>query len=126
MSDKYEDNLDRGVLSPDHPPIVQVVVMAVSTKDLKAGTILSASNGEYSPVGSSGTPTAVLLEDVAKHTADAGTVTARVVQHGLVVRKRLLDFSTSTEAEAGDTLANKLPTAGIYLTQSTWTASDFE
>ena len=38
--------------------------------------------------------------------------------HGVAVRARLIDASGETPASAGDTLANKLPAIGIWLSQT--------
>jgi hypothetical protein len=121
--EKVEEFFDRGVLHAGHPPIVDFVTLATSSKDLKAGTVLKAGVSGFAPAGDSDTPTAVLLEDVDAHTTE--TVQASAVVHGLVVRSRLLDFSDSTEAAASDTLASKLPAAGIYLTQAGWSETNF-
>lgn len=120
---KVEEFFDRGVLHTGHPPIVDFATLATSSKNLKAGTVLKNGEGGLAPAGDSDTPCAVLLEDVDAHASE--TVQATVVVHGLVVRSRLLDFSSSTEAAASDTLAAKLPACGIYLTQSGWTESKF-
>ncbi len=121
--EKVEEFFDRGVLHAGHPPIVDFVTLATSSKALKAGTVLKAGVSGFAPAGDSDTPTAVLLEDVDAHTTE--TVQASAVVHGLVVRSRLLDFSDSTEAAASDTLAAKLPAAGIYLTQAGWSETNF-
>lgn len=120
---KVEEFFDRGVLHAGHPPIVDFVTLATSSKDLKSGTVLKAGVSGFAPAGDSDTPTAVLLEDVDAHTTE--TVQASAVVHGLVVRSRLLDFSASTEAAASATLAAKLPAAGIYLTQAGWSETNF-
>ena len=121
--EKVEEFFDRGVLYAGHPPIVDFVTLATSSKVLKAGTVLKAGVSGFAPAGDSDTPTAVLLEDVDAHTTE--TVQASAVVHSLVVRSRLLDFSDSTEAAASDTLAAKLPAAGIYLTQAGWSETNF-
>lgn len=118
--EKTEINLDRGVVSPSHPPIIGVVEMAASNSALKAGTILKLSSGKYSGASASDDPAAVLVQDVEAH-AD-GTVNARVLLHGIAVSNRLL---TGAQAEATDTLKNKLPATGIYLTQAVWDESNF-
>lgn len=126
MSKVYETYLDRGVLHPGHPPIIAYGVMAVSAnKELKAGTILQESNGEYSPCGSSGTPAGVLLEDVDVHTAADGTVTGAILKHGMAVESRLLDYSGSVSAVPNATMINKLVGIGIYPCQAGWTSSNF-
>ncbi|MBP5283647.1 MAG: hypothetical protein J6Y93_03165 [Treponema sp.] len=123
--DKIEGFFDRGVLHPGHPPIVDFVTLATSSKTLKAGTVLTNSENGFVPADADDEdiPTAVLLEDVAAHSAE--TVQAQAVIHGMVVRSRLLDFSGEEEADASDTLAAKLPAAGIYLTQAGWSESNF-
>lgn len=126
MNKSVEVYLDRGVLHPGHPPIIAYGVMAVSAnKELKAGTILQESNGEYSPCGSSGTPAGVLLDDVAAHTASDGTVTAAILKHGMAVESRLIDHSGSVDATPNATLVNKLPGIGIFPCQAGWTSSNF-
>lgn len=120
MVETSEINLDRGVVSPSHPPIIGVVEMAASNSALKAGTILKLSSGKYSGASASDDPAAVLVQDVEAH-AD-GTVNARVLLHGLAVSSRLL---TGAQAAASDTLKNKLPATGIYLTQAVWDESNF-
>lgn len=121
--DKIERFFDRGVLHPGHPPIVDFVTLATSSKTLKAGTVLKSGEGGFAPAGDSDTPSAVLLEDVAAHASE--TVQAQAVVHGMVVKSRLLDFSDETEVAASDTLASKLPASGIYLTQAVWSESKF-
>ena len=122
--EKVEAFFDRGVLHAGHPPIVDYVTLATSSKNLKAGTVLKSGAGGYSPAGDSNTPAAVLLVDVPAHSGEA-TTGVPVVVHGLVVRSRLLDFSSSDEATASDTLSAKLPAAGIYLVQGGWSESNF-
>lgn len=121
--EKIEVFFDRGVLHPGHPPIVDFVTLATSSKTLKAGTVLKSGEGGLAPAGDDDTPSAVLLEDVAAHASE--TVQAQAVVHGMVVKSRLLDFSDTEEAAASDTLAAKLPAAGIYLTQAGWSESKF-
>ncbi len=123
--EKIEAFFDRGVLHPGHPPIVDFVTLATSSKALKAGTVLTNGENGFVPAGADDAdiPTAVLLEDVAAHASE--TVQAQAVVHGMVVKSRLLDFSDTTEAAASDTLAAKLPAAGIYLTQALWSESKF-
>ena len=121
--EKIEAFFDRGVLHPGHPPIVDFVTLATSSKALKAGTVLKSGEGGLAPAGDSDTPCAVLLEDVAAHASE--TVQAQAVVHGMVVKSRLLDFSDTEEAAASNTLAAKLPAAGIYLTQAGWSESKF-
>lgn len=120
MVETSETNLDRGVVSPSHPPIIGVVEMAASGSALKAGTILKLSSGKYSGASASDDPAAVLVQDVEAHSD--GTVSARVLLHGLVVSSRLL---TGAQTAATDTLKNKLPATGIYLTQPVWDESNF-
>ena len=120
MIETTETNLDRGVVSPSHPPIIGVVEMAASGTALKAGTILKLSSGKYSGASESDDPAAVLVQDVEAHAG--GTVNARVLLHGLAVSSRLL---TVAQTAAADTLKNKLPSAGIYLTQADWDESSF-
>ena len=122
--EKVEEFFDRGVLHAGHPPIVDYATLAATSKNLKAGTVLKSGAGGYSPAGDSNTPAAVLLVDVPAHSSEA-TTGVPVVVHGLVVRSRLLDFSSSDEAAASDTLAAKLPAAGIYLVQGGWSESNF-
>lgn len=123
--EKVEEFFDRGVLHAGHPPIVDYATLAATSKNLKAGTVLKSGFGGYSPAGDSNTPAAVLLADVPAHASEA-TTGVPVVVHGLVVRSRLLDFSSSEEAAASDTLAEKLPAAGIYLVQGGWSESNFK
>ena len=122
--EKIEAFFDRGVLHPGHPPIVDYATLAATSKNLKAGTVLKSASGGLTPAGDSNTPCAVLLADVPAHASEA-TTGVPVVVHGLVVRSRLLDFSSSEEAAASDTLAAKLPAAGIYLVQGGWSESNF-
>ena len=122
--EKVEAFFDRGVLHPGHPPIVDYATLATSNKDLKAGTVLKSASGGLAPAGDSDTPCAVLLADVPKHSSEA-TTGVPVAVHGLVVKSRLLDYSSSSEAAASDTLAAKLPPAGIYLVQGGWSESNF-
>ena len=123
--EKVEEFFDRGVLHAGHPPIVDYATLAATSKNLKAGTVLKSASGGLAPAGDSNTPCAVLLADVPAHASEA-TTGVPVVVHGLVVRSRLLDFSSSEEAAAGDTLAEKLPAAGIYLVQGGWSESNFK
>ena len=120
MIETLETNLDRGVINPSHPPIIGVVEMAASSSALKAGTILKLSSGKYSGASASDDPAAVLVQDVEAHSD--GTVNARVLLHGIAVSRRLL---TGAQAAATDTLKNKLPATGIYLTQAVWDESNF-
>lgn len=122
---KVEEFFDRGVLHTGHPPIVDFATLATSSKNLKAGTVLKSGEGGLAPAGDSDTPCAVLLVDVPAHSSEA-TTGVPVVVHGLVVRSRLLDFSSSDEAAASDTLTAKLPASGIYLTQGGWSESNFK
>ena len=122
---KVEEFFDRGVLHTGHPPIVDFATLATSSKNLKAGTVLKSGEGGLAPAGDSDTPCAVLLVDVPAHSSEA-TTGVPVVVHGLVVRSRLLDYSSSVEAAASDTLATKLPASGIYLTQGGWSESNFK
>lgn len=121
--EKYENFFDRGVVHPGHPPVIQTGTFGSLSKNLKSGTVLKMSAGKFSPAGDSDTPSAVLLEDIPEHTED---VTAFVLRHGIVVRSRLLNYSNGSETAASDTLADKLPSAGIYLTQSGWAESNFQ
>lgn len=123
--EKVEAFFDRGVLHPGHPPIVDYATLATSNKDLKAGTVLKSASGGLAPAGDSDTPCAVLLADVPKHSSEA-TTGVPVAVHGLVVKSRLLDYSSSSEAAASDTLCAKLPAAGIYLVQGGWSESNFK
>ena len=118
-----EQYFDRGVLTTEHPPVIDFVPLATTSKDLKAGTVLVSGDNGYEPCAEKGTPGAVLLEDVAAHEDE--TVQAAVCVHGVVVRSRLLDYSGDEEADASDTLTAKLPAIGIYLAQSGWTESNF-
>lgn len=120
--EKYEDFFDRGVVHPGHPPVIEHGVFGALTKNLKAGTVLKLTSGKFAPAGDSDTPAGVLLEDVAEHEGD---VTAFVLRHGIAVRSRLLNYANGSETAASDTLAGKLPAAGIYLTQGGWTDSNF-
>lgn len=113
---------DRGVVHPGHPPVIMAAKMKAETKNLKAGTVLAFADGEYSVVGNAGNPVAVLLEDVTAHT---DVVTADIICHGMVVRSRLLDYSTATEKLAEDALVGKLATTGLYPVQGGWTDSNF-
>ena len=113
---------DRGVVHPGHPPVIMMGQMKAETKALKAGTVLALADGVYSAVGSSGTPAAVLLEDVEGHTE---VVTAEIIRHGMVVRSRLLDYSTAAEKLAEDALVNKLSATGLYPVQGGWSESNF-
>lgn len=113
---------DRGVVHPGHPPVIMMGQMKAETKTLKAGTVLTLADGVYSAVGSSGTPAAVLLEDVEGHTE---VVTAEIIRHGMVVKSRLLDHSTATEKLAEDALINKLTATGLYPVQGGWSESNF-
>ena len=122
--EKVEEFFDRGVLHAGHPPIVDYATLAATSKNLKAGTVLKSASGGLAPAGDSNTACAVLLADVPAHASEA-TTGVPVVVHGLVVRSRLLDFSSSEEAAASDTLAEKLPAAGIYLVQGGWSESNF-
>lgn len=119
---KMQVYFDRGVVHPGHPPVVMTGRMKAETKALKAGTVLALADGVYSAVGSSGTPAAVLLEDVEPH---AEVVAADIIRHGMVVRSRLLDHSTAAEKAAEDVLANKLAATGLYPVQGGWTDSNF-
>lgn len=119
---KMEEHFDRGVVHPGHPPVIMTGQMKAETKALKAGTVLALADGVYSAVGSSGTPAAVLLEDVEAHTE---VVAAEIVRHGMVVRSRLLDHSTAAEKLAEDALVNKLAAAGLYPVQGGWTDSNY-
>lgn len=122
--EKVEEFFDRGVLHAGHPPIVDYATLATSSKNLKAGTVLKSASGGLAPAGDSDTPCAVLLADVPAHASEA-TTGVPVVVHGLVVKSRLLDFSSSAEAVASETLSAKLPAAGIYLVQGGWSESNF-
>ena len=94
--------------------------MDASGSALKAGTILKLSSGKYSGASASDAPAAVLAQDVEAHAG--GTVNARVLLHGIAVSSRLL---TGAQESADDTLKNKLPATGIYLTQAVWDESNF-
>ena len=120
MEKTSELEFDRGVVNPSHPPIIDVVDVSTNGKALKAGTILSVSEGVYSPTANSATPAAVLVEDVD---ASDSTVKARALEHGIVVGSRLLNAS---QEAANDTLKGKLPSKGIYVTQSSWDESRYE
>lgn len=122
--EKVDEFFDRGVLHAGHPPIVDHVTLATSSKNLKAGTVLKSGESGFSPAGDSDTPAVVLLADVPAHATEA-TEGVPAVVHGMVVKSRLLDFSGDEEEEAGDTLAAKLPAIGIYLTQGGWSESNF-
>ncbi|WP_147615881.1 hypothetical protein [Treponema pectinovorum] len=117
--EKIETDIE-GIVSPSHPPIIGVVKLASSAGALKAGTVLKYSSGSYSAAEDSDTPFAVLVEDVEPH--PSGEVNVRVLLHGIAVESRLLNAS---QAAPNDTLKGKLPGAGIYLTQSVWSESNF-
>lgn len=118
-----ENYFDRGVLSAGHPPVVDHLTLAATSKSLKAGTVLATGTDGYAPCSGERTPAAVLLEDVAAHESSAAQAAA--VVHGQVVRSRLLDYSGDSETEASDALAAKLPATGIYLAQGGWSESNF-
>ena len=122
--EKVEAFFDRGVLHAGHPPIVDYATLAATSKNLKAGTVLKSGNDGYEPAGNSDTPTAVLLADVPAHATEA-TEGVPVVVHGMVVKSRLLNYASSSEAAASDTLTAKLPASGIYLVQDGWSESNF-
>lgn len=117
--EKIETNLDRGIVSPSHPPIIGVVALAASESTLKAGTVLKLSDKEYEPCDANDTPKAVLVQDVEKHDE---AVNARVLMHGTVVESRLLGSDGNA---AGETLKGKLSAAGIYMVQAEWDESNF-
>ncbi|MDR2049076.1 MAG: hypothetical protein LBP69_06450 [Treponema sp.] len=114
---------DRGVLLPDHPPVIDSVLIAAD-KTYRAGTLLKyAAGGAVASAdavtGESPAPAeqsdAVLLEDI--DTADAAKP-ARVLLHGLVVRARLLDGTGNSPVPASDAMADTLKNRGIYPLQS--------
>ena len=116
---------DRGIVDPSHPPIIDSAVLTASSKSLKAGTVLKfTSNAEtFEPAGANDTPACVLMDDVEAHASEE--VNARVLRHGLVVKSRLLNYASTSEVAAGDTLINKLPAVGIYPTSGVWNESNF-
>lgn len=127
-----ETELDRGVVSPSHPPIIAVAKLSASKKNLKAGTVLSnagaglepasASSGSGETAKAASVPYGILVEDVEAHD---NPVTARVLVHGIVVESRLIDASGETEKAADSSLTSQLPDIGIYLTQAGWDESRF-
>ena len=110
---------DRGVVLPDHPPVIDSVVIAAG-KTYRAGTLLKyASGGAVASAdatsGQSPTPAdqadAVLVEDI--DTA-GGAKPGRVLLHGLVVRARLLNGTGGSPVAASDAMADTLKNRGIY------------
>ena len=110
---------DRGVLLPDHPPVIDSVVIAAG-KSYQAGTLLKyATGGAVASAdatgGQSPTPAdqadAVLLEDVD---TTGAAKPARVLLHGLVVRARLLNGTGGSPVPASDAMADTLKNRGIY------------
>lgn len=106
---------DNGVMTIDHPVIHFAVQLADKTAKLKAGTILkaSASGGTYEACGSADTPACILMED-----SDGETGLQKAAFHGVAVRARLVDASGSKPKKAEDTLVNKLPGIGIWISQA--------
>ena len=111
---------DRGVLLPDHPPVIDSVLVAAD-KTYQAGTLLKyaaagAAASADAVTGASPVPAeqadVVLLEDVDT-TGAAKPV--RVLLHGLVVRARLHKGDGSP---ASDAMADTLKNRGIYPLQS--------
>lgn len=113
-----ELNFDRGVVLPDHPPIITGGLISAATA-VKAGTVLKVSDGVYSAAGNSDTPVAILVEDLA---GSASSQKGLILLHGLVVKKRLLN---SSQEAPNATLLGKLNDVGIYLNQGGWDTSDF-
>ncbi|MDR2048923.1 MAG: hypothetical protein LBP69_05665 [Treponema sp.] len=114
---------DRGVLLPDHPPVVDSVLIAAD-KAYQAGTLLKYASGGAvasadATTGESAAPAeqadAVLLEDV--DTAEAAKP-ARVLLHGLVVWARLLNGTEDPPVPASDAMADTLKNRGIYPLQA--------
>ena len=120
---RYEEFFNRGVVYPGHDPIIVYGTMKAEVKTLKAGTVLTLADGVFTVVGDGGTPNGVLLDDVPSHTNTV--VTAPILLHGMVVKSRLLDYSTGQEKVIGETLAGKLQDAGLYAVQAGWDETDF-
>ncbi|MDR2020521.1 MAG: hypothetical protein LBQ14_07130 [Treponema sp.] len=114
---------DRGVVLPDHPPIVDSVLIAAG-KTYQAGTLLKYASGGAvasadATAGQNATPAdqvdAVLLEDID---TTGAAKPARVLLHGLVVRARLLNGTGGSPVPASDAMADTLKNRGIYPLQS--------
>lgn len=105
---------DAGIFTIDHP-VIKYPVQIADGAELPAGTILkkSASGGTYEAAAPADTPAAVLME-----ASGAEKTLPLAGFHGVAVRARLIDASGETPASAGDTLANKLPATGIWLSQT--------
>ena len=105
---------DAGIFTIDHPVIKQPVQIKDNAK-LPAGTILkkSASGETYEAASDADTPVAVLID-----AATAENPLPLAGFHGVAVRARLLDASGDEAKAASDTLANKLPNAGIWFSQT--------
>jgi hypothetical protein len=110
---------DRGVLLPDHPPVIDSVSIAAG-KTYRAGTLLKfAAGGAVASAdavpGQTPVPAeqadAVLLEDIA---TAAGAKPARVLLHGIVVRSRLVKADGTL---ASDVMVDTLKNRGIYALQ---------
>ena len=115
FSDKHENAVgDAGIFTIDHP-VIKYPVQIASDAVLPAGTILkkSASGGTYEAAAQADTPAAVLIE-----ASSADNKLPMAGFHGVAVRARLIDASGASPAQAGDTLADKLPGIGIWLSQS--------
>ncbi|MDR2663069.1 MAG: hypothetical protein LBC31_08745 [Treponema sp.] len=114
---------DRGVLLPDHPPVIDSVLIAAG-KTYQAGTLLKYAAGGAvasadATTGGSATPAdqvdVVLLEDIDTTVA---AKPARVLLHGLVVRARLLKGTGASPVAASDAMVDTLKNRGIYALQS--------
>lgn len=115
MNSAFSARGDRGVISDDHPAVKIGVTLSSASATYKAGTILKAStsNGTFEPAATADTPAGVLIED-AEHGKDNGGIVKMLV-HGVVVSKRLLD---NTGNEAADALKAKLPAIAIWISQA--------
>jgi len=113
-----ELNFDRGVVLPDHPPIITGGLISAATA-VKAGTVLKVSDGVYSAAGNGDTPVAILVKDLD---GSASSQKGLILLHGLVVKKRLLN---SSQEAPNATLLGKLNDVGIYLNQGGWDDSDY-
>jgi hypothetical protein len=114
---------DRGVVLPDHPPVIDSVLIAAG-KTYQAGTLLKYASGGAvasadATTGQNATPAdqadAVLLEDID---TTGAAKPARVLLHGLVVRARLLNGTGGSPVPASDAMADTLKNRGIYPLQS--------
>jgi hypothetical protein len=114
---------DRGVLLPEHPPVIDSVLIAAG-KTYQAGTLLKyAAGGAVASAaevtGGSPAPAdqadAVLLEDID---TTGAAKPARVLLHGIVVRARLLNGTGSSPAAASGAMVDTLKNRGIYALQA--------